>query len=232
LEVEVIPAIAAVPPVLPLGRYKLPLLGNTDPSVACTWTPLMVSVSLLAVPLTVIVIVRVDELTETLALAISRWLALPLGVAVTGAAVLNLHPLGAANTRVTPVPPAKSLVVPSAMTMLPKVVKLPELAFCALSAERLVPPVPGLTVTPVTLIEGLVLGPLVPSETSLAVSVAVPAVFNVTLRFLLPLTNPVSVGMLANESLDLRSTVSPTLLTTFQLASTAFTVTAKAVPPL
>src|SRR5262249_10902109 len=81
----------------------------------------------------------------------------------------------------------------------------------------------------VTLIEGLVLEGIVPCVTSEAVTVAVPAVFSVTLATLLPLTSAPLPGSVAFASLEVIETVS-FVLTTFQFASTAFTVTLKAVP--
>src|SRR5437899_10489652 len=62
-----------------------------------------------------------------------------------------------------------------------------------------------------------------------AVRVAVPEVLSVTLRALLPLTRLVLAGRAALASDDVKATVS-LVLTTFQLASTALTVTVKAVP--
>ena len=60
-------------------------------------------------------------------------------------------------------------------------------------------------------------------------TVALPAVFKVTLKFLLPLTNAALAGTTAFTSLELIATVSLVLIK-FQLASTALTVATKAVP--
>src|SRR5439155_21768737 len=60
---------------------------------------------------------------------------------------LNRQPLGAVRMRVTPVPVAKSPLAPSRITMLPRVVKAGAVAFWALSADRLVPPVPAVMLT-------------------------------------------------------------------------------------
>src|SRR5439155_3518 len=79
-------------------------------------------------------------------------------------------------------------------------------------------------------IAGLVLAVLVPSVISLAVTVALPAVLSVTLRLLVPLTSAALAGAAALPSLEVMPTVWVTLVTTFQLASTALTVTLKAAP--
>src|SRR5437899_12465503 len=76
---------------------------------------------------------------------------------------------------------------------------------------------------------GLVLTVIAGRVTSDAVTVALPAVFRVTLRVFVPLTRAELAGKLALASLELIATVS-LVLTTFQLASTALTVTLKAVP--
>src|SRR6266702_1602513 len=62
-----------------------------------------------------------------------------------------------------------------------------------------------------------------------AVTVALPAVLGVTLKVLLPLESDAGAGGVALMSLELIATVS-LVLTTFQFASTALTVTVKAVP--
>ena len=59
---------------------------------------------------------------------------------------LNRHPLGAVRMSV-PLPVTKSPLAPSVMTMLPSVVKAGDVAFWALSAEMLVPPVAWVMVT-------------------------------------------------------------------------------------
>src|SRR6266700_5612276 len=64
---------------------------------------------------------------------------------------------------------------------------------------------------------------------SLAVTVALPAVLKVTLRVFVPATSAVLPGTVALVSVELIATMS-LVLTTFQLASTALTVTLKAVP--
>src|SRR5215471_15787887 len=62
-----------------------------------------------------------------------------------------------------------------------------------------------------------------------AVTVELPAVLSVTLNVLLPLTSAALAGKVALASLEVTATVS-LVLTTFQLASTALTVTLNAVP--
>src|SRR6266404_3886880 len=81
-----------------------------------------------------------------------------------------------------------------------------------------------------TAIEGLVLAVLVGSDTSDAVKVALPAVLNMTLSVLVPVTSAAFAGKPALLFDDATPTVSVTFVTTFQFASTAFTVTLNAVP--
>src|SRR5207248_742092 len=81
-----------------------------------------------------------------------------------------------------------------------------------------------------TMIEELVLEVLLLSLASLAVRVALPAVLRVTLKFWLPLERTALAGRVALRSEALKPTVSVTLVRRFQLASTALTVTLKAVP--
>src|SRR6266581_7003428 len=76
----------------------------------------------------------------------------------------------------------------------------------------------------------LVLFVFVLSVTSLAVTVALPAVFKVTEKVLVPLTNAALAGKTALVSEAVSLTVSVTVLIKFQFASTALTVTMKAVP--
>ena len=80
-----------------------------------------------------------------------------------------------------------------------------------------------------TAIDGLVLVGIALCVALLAVSVALPAVLRVTLRAFVPLTRAVLPGRLAFASLEVMDTVS-FVFTTFQLASTALTVTLKALP--
>ena len=103
-------------------------------------------------------------------------------------------------------------------------------------------PVPGAAVSPgnriwslvtapaLTAIAGLGLGVLVPSVMSLAVTVALPAVLSVRLKTFDPRLKTAFAGKAAFVSLEVMPTASATLVTTFQLASTALTVTLKAVP--
>src|SRR6185503_17442987 len=114
-------------------------------------------------------------------------------------------------------------------------------ALCAVGVPVLPVALPGAVVSPgtnnwslvkapaLTVMDGLVLVLLLPSVTSLAVKVHDPAVLNVTMRVFVPETNAASAGKVALPSVELRSTVSVTLLTTFQKLSTALTVMLKAV---
>src|SRR5438093_224304 len=65
---------------------------------------------------------------------------------------------------------------------------------------------------------------------SVAVTVWLPAVLRVTLKFLVPATSAALAGRIALLSLDVIPILSITVLTRFQLASTALTVTVNAVP--
>src|SRR5437773_158703 len=76
---------------------------------------------------------------------------------------------------------------------------------------------------------GLVLADFVMSEMSLAVTVAPPTVFSVTAKDRVPATSGALDGNVAAASLDVMPTVSVTVLTRFQLASTALTATLNAV---
>src|SRR5262245_26380110 len=80
-----------------------------------------------------------------------------------------------------------------------------------------------------TVIEGLVLAVLLPSDASEAVRVRLPAVIKVTLKVFVPATSAALDGRMAFESEVVIATVS-VLLTGFQFASTALTVTLNAVP--
>src|SRR5438477_9969701 len=77
---------------------------------------------------------------------------------------------------------------------------------------------------------GLVLAVLAPSVISLAVTVRLPALFSVILKFFLPASNAALAGNVAFTSLEVIPAVSVIVLTKFQLASTALTVTVKGVP--
>ena len=76
----------------------------------------------------------------------------------------------------------------------------------------------------------LVLDATPPFVRSEAVTVAVAAVLHVTLKVLVPATNAALAGKIALLSLEVIPTVSVDVLTRFQLASTALTVTLKPVP--
>src|SRR5436190_1479828 len=114
-------------------------------------------------------------------------------------------------------------------------------AICAAGVPVLPVALPGAAVSPgatscsftkapaLTVMDGLVLALLLPSVTSVAVKVREPAVLNVTLRVRVPETKAASAGKVALVSVEAISTVSVTVLTTFQKLSTALTVMLKAV---
>src|SRR5437763_1797645 len=76
----------------------------------------------------------------------------------------------------------------------------------------------------------LVLAVLVGSVMSLPVTVRLPAVLRVILKLRTPAIRAALVGKLALLSVELKPTVSMTLVSGFQLASTALTVRLKAGP--
>src|SRR5207237_981742 len=114
-------------------------------------------------------------------------------------------------------------------------------AVCAVGAPVLPVALPGEAVSPgaricnlvnaptFTVMGGLVLAVLVPSVMSVAVTVALPAVLSVTLKACVPALRAAFAGKVALLSLEVIPTVS-LVLTRFQLASTALTVTLNAVP--
>src|SRR6266542_831370 len=115
-------------------------------------------------------------------------------------------------------------------------------AFWAVGVPVLPVAVPGAAVSPgtsscsftkapvLTVMEGLVLAILAGSLRSEPVKVCEPAAFKVTLRVRVPETKAAFAGRSAPMSLDVMPTVSVTVLTRFQKASTALTVTLKALP--
>jgi hypothetical protein len=80
-----------------------------------------------------------------------------------------------------------------------------------------------------TVIDELVLARMATWVTSEAVTVVLPAVLRVRLKTLVPLVNAAFTGNVAFASLEVIATVS-FVLTIFQFASTALTVTLKAAP--
>ncbi len=80
-----------------------------------------------------------------------------------------------------------------------------------------------------TVMEGLVLAVMKLCVTSEAVTVRLPAVLSVTLKVCVPAASAALAGRPALASLEVMATVS-LVLTRFQLASTALTVTVKGVP--
>src|SRR6266850_227453 len=77
---------------------------------------------------------------------------------------------------------------------------------------------------------GLVFAALAGWVTSEAVTIWLGAVFKVRLKLLVPAAKAALAGNAALISLELIPTVSVTLVTRFQLASTALTVTLNALP--
>src|SRR5262249_23748768 len=70
----------------------------------------------------------------------------------------------------------------------------------------------------------------VPSETSVAVAVQLPAVLKVTAKVCVPATSAALAGFVSFASVVVMPAVAVTVLTKFQFASTALTVTFNAVP--
>src|ERR1043166_7482826 len=87
-----------------------------------------------------------------------------------------------------------------------------------------------LGVPPPTVMLGLVLAVLLGLVISLAVNVALPTGVRVTLKVFVPETNTALAGNVAVPAEEVMPTLSEMVSTTFQLASTAFTVTLKGVP--
>src|SRR5438034_1434533 len=103
-------------------------------------------------------------------------------------------------------------------------------------------PVPGAAVSPgintcnfthgpaLTVTEGLVPAVLLPSVRSPAVTVLLPAVLKIRLKLCVPATKAALAGSTALASEEASPTMSLTVVTGFQLASTALTVTLNGVP--
>src|SRR2546427_662259 len=81
-----------------------------------------------------------------------------------------------------------------------------------------------------TPIDGLVLAVIAGCVASDAVIVALPAVLSVTARIFVPKIKAALFGNIALLSEEVITAVSVTFVTKFQNASTAFTVTLKALP--
>ena len=97
------------------------------------------------------------------------------------------------------------------------------------SAEMALPPVAGVNWAALTVMAGLVLAVLLPSDTSLAVSVKLPLVLKKTINARVPFTSEEPAGKVALVVEEVIPTVSLMLVSTFQLASTALTVTLNVV---
>jgi hypothetical protein len=81
-----------------------------------------------------------------------------------------------------------------------------------------------------TVIEALVLAVLLPSVKSVAVTVRLPVVLNVTLKVCVPATSAAFEGRLAFVSEELMATVSDTFVSGFQFESAALTITVNELP--
>src|SRR6266404_1437900 len=113
--------------------------------------------------------------------------------------------------------------------------------FCPIGVPLLPVAVPGPAVSPgtsncsfvnapgLTAIDALVLLAIPACVTSAAVTVALPTVLSVALKLFVPFTSAALAGIVALESLAVIAMVS-FVPTTFQFASTAFTVTVNDVP--
>ena len=97
------------------------------------------------------------------------------------------------------------------------------------SAEMALPPVAGVNWGALTVMAGLVLAVLLASDTSLAVSVKLPLVLKETIKDRVPFKSGELAGKVALVVEEVIPTLSLTLVSTFQLASTALTVTLNAV---
>ena len=146
-----------------------------------------------------------EEVTATVSVAVFTWFQL-----ASTALTLTLNGVPAFCEPGVPVLPV----------VLPGDAVSPGAKSCSLAND------PGLTV-----MEGLVFNAIVECVTLDAVTVALPAVLRVTLKLFVPLTSAALAGKDAFTSLERIANVSLVLMR-FQLASTAFTVTLKAAPPV
>ena len=80
------------------------------------------------------------------------------------------------------------------------------------------------------MVAGLVFAVMPPLVISVAVTVRLPAVFSVTANVCVPDASAAFPGRVALVSDEVIPTVSVAVVTTFQLASTPFTVTVNCVP--
>src|ERR1043166_2390578 len=154
----------------------------------------------------------------------SAMLALPseLVMVTFGTALATTFQLASTALTTTPLAIAVPAVLPVGAPLLP--VAVPGAAGSPASKIWSLATVPALTVK-----EELMVLVLVGSVLSAAVTVALPAVFMVILKVFVPATNAALAGNVALLSEEVIPTVS-LALTRFQLASTALTVTLKAVP--
>ncbi len=125
-----------------------PLFGIKDPSSAFTWIPEIVKSSFLSVP----EIVKVTVIVVVVTLIEAAVMFFEAENDTDPTPLLNFQPVGTVKIKVPD--PAKSPVLldpdPSETVISPSVVKVPpagDVEFNALSAEILVPPDAGLTIT-------------------------------------------------------------------------------------
>src|SRR5438445_8766803 len=91
------------------------------------------------------------------------------------------------------------------------------------------PPVAGVNWAALTVMAGLVLAVLPPSDTSVAVRVKLPLVLKETIKARVPFTSGELAGRVTLVVEEVIPTLSLTLVSAFQLASTALTVTLNVV---
>src|SRR6266567_487347 len=136
--------------------------------------------------------------------------------------VSNVQPLGTFKMMV---PTPTLLLMASEYTGPVRLVNAPP----TVSAEIPLPPVAGVNWARVTVMDGLVLGLLPPSTTSVAVRVKLPLVLKDTRSGEGRAESGALASKVAVELVEVIPTVSVTVLTRFQLVSTALTVTLNAV---
>ena len=123
------------------------------------------------------------------------------------------------TTRLKPVPAVWANGVPVLPIAVPGAAVSPGASNCSLAND----PAP-------TLIGPLVLLPLLPSLASVAVTLRLPDVFNVTLKVCVPAIRAELAGSVALPSEEVIPTVSVTFVMRFQFASTALAMTINALP--
>src|SRR3954454_16998895 len=222
----------------------LPVLPEADPGAAVS--PGISSCSLLKAPALIVVARLVLAVLEPSVESVAVTVALPAVLAVTvnvfvpatSAAFAGSAAL--ASLEVIAIVSVEETRFQFASTALTVTLKL-EPAVCALGALVFPVALPGEAVSPgisscsfanapaLIVVDGLVLAVFDPSLESVAVTVALPAVFAVTANVLVPATRAAFAGSAAFKS-ELVIAIVSVEETTFQLASTALTVTVKLDP--